>query len=130
MQSKQELITEESGSEATDKIIISSLARLDGIALGVSLGAVFGMAIFLATNILVWKGGDVIGPNLALLAQYFVGYEVSFAGSLVGSIYGAIVGFVLGWLIAFLRNFVVNVYIQVLKVKGSMSAVNDYIDNP
>jgi hypothetical protein len=29
-----------------------------------------------------------------------------------------------------LRNFVVTVYIQVLKVKGSMSAVNDNIDNP
>ena len=130
MEEKIEMIGEDPGSETADQIIISSLAKLDGVALGISIGVLFGIAIFAATNILIFKGGDVIGPNLALLGQYFVGYSVTFQGSLVGMIYGLIFGFALGWLVALLRNFVVTVYIQVLKVKGSMSAVNDYIDNP
>lgn len=120
----------ENALDPTEKIIVQSLAKLDGIALGISLGILFGLIIFFATNILIIKGGDVIGPNLVLLNQYFIGYEITFAGSLIGLLYGLVSGFVLGWLIAFLRNFVVAVYLHIVRLKGSMSAVNDYIDNP
>lgn len=113
-----------------DQLIVESLAKIDGVALGISLGLLFGLIIFAATNILVLKGGDVVGPNLALLEQYFVGYDVTVSGSVIGLIYGFLSGFVVGWLIAGLRNFAVSAYIHFLKVKGSMSAVNDYIDNP
>lgn len=122
--------TVDSNLDPTEKLIVQSLAKLDGIALGISLGTLFGLAIFFATNILIIKGGDIIGPNLVLLSQYFIGYEITFAGSLIGLGYGLVSGFILGWLIAFLRNFVVAVYLHILKLKGSMSAVNDYIDNP
>jgi len=113
---------------AAEEIIVQSLARLDGVALGLALGVLEGLIIFLATNFLVWKGGDVIGPNLGLLAQFFPGYEVSISGSLIGFVYGLISGFCLGWLTAFLRNFAVSIYIHILKLKGSISAVNDSID--
>jgi hypothetical protein len=116
--------------DSTEKLIVQSLAKLDGLALGISLGTLFGLVIFFATNLLIIKGGDVIGPNLVLLNQYFIGYEITFTGSLIGLVYGFVSGFILGWLIAFLRNFVVAVYLHILRVKTSMSAVNDYIDNP
>ncbi len=116
--------------DTTEKIIVQSLAKLDGLALGISLGTLFGLVIFFATNILIIKGGDVVGPRLALLNNYFIGYEISFTGSLIGLVYGFVSGFILGWLIAFLRNFVVAVYLHILRLKSSMSAVNDYIDNP
>jgi tetrahydromethanopterin S-methyltransferase subunit G len=116
--------------DPTEKLIVQSLAKLDGFALGISLGTLFGLVIFFATNILIIKGGDIVGPNLVLLNQYFIGYEITFTGSLIGLVYGFVSGFILGWLIAFLRNFVVAVYLHILKLKGSMSAVNDYIDNP
>ena len=116
--------------DPTERIIVQSLAKLDGTALGIALGILGGLAIFVATNFLVYKGGDVIGPNLSLLAQFFPGYEVSVAGSFVGFFYGMISGFVVGWLIAFLRNITVALYIHIVKLKSSMSAVNDYIDNP
>jgi hypothetical protein len=116
--------------DTAEKLIVQSLAKLDGLALGISLGTLFGLLIFFATNILIIKGGDVIGPNLILLNQYFIGYEITFTGSLIGLAYGFVSGFILGWLIAFLRNFVVAVYLHILRVKSSMSAVNDYIDNP
>lgn len=116
--------------DPAEKLIVQSLAKLDGIALGISLGTLFGLIIFFATNILIIKGGDIVGPNLVLLNQYFIGYEITYTGSLIGLLYGFVSGFILGWLIAFLRNFVVAVYMHILRLKGSMSAVNDYIDNP
>lgn len=115
---------------STDEIIVRSLAKLDGKALGVAIGLLFGLTIFLATNFLIYKGGDEVGPNLALLSQFFVGYEVSFVGSLIGFVYGLISGFAIGWLIATTRNLILSIYMFVLRLKGSMSAVNDYIDNP
>ena len=117
-------------SDPTEKLIVQSLARLDGVALGVALGTLFGLIIFLATNILILKGGNEIGPNLALLSQYFIGYEVTFGGSLIGLAYGFLAGFVFGWLIAFLRNIIVAIYLHLLKIKRNISAVNEYIDNP
>jgi len=130
MKSRTNLDSYDQPQDPVDRIIVESLAKLDGVALGVSLGLIFGLIIFAATNILIFKGGEVVGPNLSLLEQYFVGYEVTFSGSMVGLIYGVLVGFIVGWLIATLRNFVVSLYIHYLKVRGSMSAVNDYIDNP
>ena len=116
--------------DPTERIIVQSLAKLDGTALGIALGILGGLVIFVATNFLVYKGGDIVGPNLSLLAQFFPGFEVSILGSFIGFFYGMITGFVVGWLIAFLRNITVSLYIHIVKLKSSMSAVNDYIDNP
>jgi hypothetical protein len=117
-------------STATDELIVKSLTKLDSIALGISVGTLFALILFLVTNILIFKGGDVIGLNLALLSQYFIGYKVTFVGSLIGFLYGFVLGFILGWITAFLRNSVVTFYLQLLKLKNSMSALNDFIDNP
>jgi tetrahydromethanopterin S-methyltransferase subunit B len=117
-------------SHTTDELIVQSLAKLDSFALGVSVGTLCGLIIFLVTNLLILKGGAPLGPNLALLGQYFIGYEVTVAGSFVGVFYGFISGFILGWLIAFLRNTVITVYEHFLKLKGNLFAVNDFIDHP
>jgi len=130
MEPKKNITDEAVGLDPTEKLIVQSLAKLDGVALGISLGTLFGLIIFFATNILIIKGGEVIGPRLVLLNNYFIGYEISFTGSLIGLAYGFVSGFVLGWLIAVLRNFVVGVYLHIVRLKSSMSAVNDYIDNP
>jgi hypothetical protein len=130
MKSEPERIIHEPDIPDTNQLIVQSLAKLDAIALGISLGTLSGLAIFCATSILILKGGEEIGPTLELLNQYFIGYEVTPVGSLIGSVYGFASGFIAGWLIAILRNFIVTVYIQLLKIKGSVSAVNDFIDNP
>jgi hypothetical protein len=119
----------ESAPEA-DKLIIQSLARLDPLALGTALGAFGGLVVFLATNFLILKGGDEIGPNLALLYHYFVGYDVTFEGSFIGFVYGFLLGFATGALIAALRNGIVAFYISFLKIKRDVSALEDFIDNP
>ena len=130
MQTLNEKTASDADLDPLDNLIVESLAKLDGLALGISMGTLFGLVMFLATNILILKGGNEIGPNLALLNQYFIGYDVSFGGSLIGLIYGLVSGFILGFLIAFLRNTVLTVYLYLLKLKASVSAVNDYIDNP
>jgi tetrahydromethanopterin S-methyltransferase subunit G len=121
---------EEQRSDPTEVLIVQSLAKLDGKALGIAIGLLLGLGIFAATNFLIVKGGNVVGPNLALLSQFFIGYEITFTGSLIGTIYGIMAGFIMGWLIAAIRNFVVTIYMHMFKLKGSLSAVNDYIDNP
>jgi tetrahydromethanopterin S-methyltransferase subunit G len=130
MNEHETIRSNERRADPTEVLILESLAKLDGQALGIALGLLFGLAIFAATNILIFKGGDVVGPNLALLAHFFIGYEVSFTGSVIGMIYGIITGLITGWLIAFIRNLVVKLYVDLLKFKGSVAAINDYIDNP
>src|SRR5262249_35261752 len=97
-----------------DKVLEEALARvftrLDRTAFGAALGIVCGAALFAATLALVVKGGDVVGPNLRLLGQYFPGYRVTTTGSLLGFIYGFSAGYVLGWLFAFLRNGAMFIY--------------------
>ena len=72
--------------------------------LGLSLGLLFGLVIFIATNWLVIKGGKVVGPHLQLLSQYFIGYRVSFLGSFIGFAYGFAVGTLSGSLIGWIYN--------------------------
>jgi len=62
---------------SSDELIIQAFARLDKMALGVSCGMTAGVLVFVATAVLILKGGSTIGPHLDLLNQYFIGYAVS-----------------------------------------------------
>ena len=81
---------------------------LNAKALGLALGLICGLAIFVATNWLVIKGGDPVGPHLSLLGQYFFGYRVTFLGSLIGFAYGFAVGTISGALISWIYNLLTN----------------------
>jgi tetrahydromethanopterin S-methyltransferase subunit G len=95
-------------NDAIEKLVLIELMRLNGVILGLVLGVVFGFVIFIATIILLIKGGEPVGPHLALLGQFFIGYQVTFVGSLIGFLYGLILGFVVGFVIAGLYNWVAN----------------------
>jgi protoporphyrinogen oxidase len=96
--------------EAVERALARVFLKLDGLAFGLSLGTFAGLFLFLATLILVLRGGDSVGPRLELLSQYFPGYSVTALGSLVGLFYGFITGFTGGWGFAFLRNATVFLY--------------------
>lgn len=87
-----------------DERLMREVLRLNGKILGITLGTVAALTIFIATNWLVLKGGDRVGPHLQLLSQFFIGYSVSFQGSLIGSAYAFFGGCISGWLIAALYN--------------------------
>ncbi len=84
--------------------LFSGLLWLNAKAIGLALGLICALVIFLATNWLVLKGGTRVGPNLQLLSQYFIGYRVTFFGSLVGAAYGFALGTMCGGLIGWLYN--------------------------
>lgn len=95
----------ESEVQNTDtKELYAKVLRLNASALGLVLGLLCGISLFIATNWLVIKGGDPVGPHLALLSQYFIGYRVSFVGSLIGFLYAFVIGGLGGVLIGWIYN--------------------------
>lgn len=91
--------------QAIEKLVLTQLLRLNATIMGLILGLLLGSGIFLATNFLILKGGQNVGAHLALLGQYFIGYQVTFIGSLIGFAYGFVTGFVTGYSIAWLYNW-------------------------
>ncbi len=86
-------------------VVLTRLARFNAAVQGLVSGMLLGGIIFVATNWLILKGGEAVGPHLALLGQYFIGYRVSFVGSLIGFGYGFATGFIAGYMVARLYNW-------------------------
>src|SRR5262245_37724679 len=78
--------------------------RLEAVIQGLVLGVMAGAGIMIATLVLLVRGGRVVGPHLALLAQFCPGYHVSVIGSFIGFAWGAFYGFVVGYLVSTLYN--------------------------
>ena len=78
--------------------------RMNALLNGVVIGLICGLGLFIMTIWLVLKGGPVVGPHLALLGQFFYGYEVSGIGSLVGFFYGFVSGFIVSYAVSSLYN--------------------------
>ncbi len=95
-------MNENQGTE--EERLFHGILWLNAKALGLVLGLLCGLAVFIATNWLVIKGGESVGQHLRLLGQYFIGYRVSFLGSLIGFAYGFAVGTLSGALIGWIYN--------------------------
>ena len=106
---------------AEAEILRQITARLDPVALGISLAVVCGAMLLLATNVLVLAGGQEAGRHLALLSQYLPGYRVTPVGSLIGAAYAAAGGFVFGWLAAYLRGVCLNIYLWMVRLWADLS---------
>lgn len=90
--------------EREEELIQKAVVRLNAKLLGIVLGFLFGVGLFLATNFLVLKGGPAVGQHLGLLAQYFPGYRVTFLGSIIGFFYAFVLGFVIGAVLGAVYN--------------------------
>jgi hypothetical protein len=91
-----------------DDALSEIFAKFDPVALGSAIGAVAGILLFLATVALLIKGGDPIGPNLSLLGNYFLSYEVSWGGALLGLFEAGLGGFGFGFALAWMINYVID----------------------
>jgi protoporphyrinogen oxidase len=111
-----------------EKIIEVAFARLDPTALGSAFGVVAALGLFLATAILLLKGGPAVGRNLRLLANYFYGFEVSWSGALVGLAEAGIGGFALGYVTAQLRNWGLTAYAALVRRRAAAEARRDLLD--
>jgi hypothetical protein len=86
------------------RLLMKTLARANEQGWGIAFGLLLAVGLFLATVVLVIRGGDHPGPHLSLLRVYFPGYSVTWFGSLVGFVYAFVVGYALGRTIATLYN--------------------------
>ena len=75
--------------------------ELNKTALGLALGVVWGLGVFLATLWVLFAGG---GMHLEMLQRFYLGYSISLVGAVVGLLYGFIDGFIGGWILAWLYN--------------------------
>jgi hypothetical protein len=91
-----------------EQVILSRALRLNSTVAGIVTGLVVGWTVFAATVWLVVKGGPVVGPHLALLGHFFIGYTVSWGGAVVGFLYGCGVGFAVGAFVAAVYNRILD----------------------
>jgi hypothetical protein len=90
-----------------DETLPVRVIQLEAVVQGVVVGLLAGAGLCIATLWLWLKGGPVVGPHLALLGQFLVGYEVTPLGSLVGLGWGFVLGFAGGWTVSVLYNALV-----------------------
>ena len=93
---------------ALEHLLVTRMVRFNATVQGVVTGLVLGLIVFVATIWLVIKGGPVVGPHLALVGQYFIGYRVTFVGSLIGFAYGFVLGFCVGYGVARAYNWLAD----------------------
>lgn len=85
-----------------------TLQRMHEQGWGLACGILLGLGLFVATNVLVIRGGEVVGPHLGLLGIFFPGYRVTFLGSLIGFVYAFVVGYGFGRTVSVVYNRLVG----------------------
>ena len=111
-----------------EELLQGAFARYDPLALGISLGVVMGLGMFLVTAALLLQGGEPLGPNLSLLGAYFLGFEVSWRGALLGTLEAMIGGFFLGALMAGSINLLVSVFEESVRRKLELVEILDPLE--
>ncbi len=117
--------------DETDRLmgaLREAFARYDAVALGGSIGILLGGSLFLATALLLLRGGVMVGKNLALLANYFLGYEISWAGAFLGLLEAGGFGFIFGFMLAKAINGTIALHEHALVRRLEVSATLDAID--
>jgi hypothetical protein len=84
------------------------LLRVNEQGWGIAIGLVFGLGLFVATAVLVMRGGESVGAHLQLLSVYFPGYRVSYVGSVIGFVYAFVIGYGVGRTIGTVYNRIVD----------------------
>lgn len=72
------------------------------IALGLTAGIIWGVAVMLGTWWIVIKGSA--GATMGTLVNFYFGYSVTWLGGLVGLVWGFIDGFICGTVFGWLYN--------------------------
>ena len=107
-----------------EEMVRQAFLPYDPVAMGTAVGSVLAIGLALATLVLL-LAGEPYGPNLSLLGNYFLAYEVSWAGLVVGAVEAGIGGFGLGWLIARAINLLVRGYETSVRRKLQLSEIFD-----
>lgn len=85
-----------------------TVRSLNARAWGIAVGLLLGGGLFVATNVLVLRGGENVGQHLGLLSVFLPGYSVTFVGSLVGFVYMFVIGYGVGRIVGGVYNWLVG----------------------
>jgi len=85
--------------DLADAVVFLAERGFDGARVNVGCGG-----LFVATNFLILRGGETVGPHLGLLGVYLPGYSVSFVGSLIGFVYMFVIGYGMGRILGSVYN--------------------------
>jgi len=87
-----------------ERALANAVRRASEQGWGIAIGLLFGVGLFLATMVLVVKGGPDPGPHLGLLRIYFPGYSVTLVGAAIGFVYAFVGGYAVGRTVATIYN--------------------------
>lgn len=90
------------------RVIKKALVRFNEQAWGIAVGLLLAIGLFVATNILIIRGGENVGQHLALLGMFLPGYRVTFVGSLIGFVYAFVIGYAIGRTIGTVYNRLIS----------------------
>jgi hypothetical protein len=111
-----------------DRVLAFAFAPMHKRAFGVAIGTAAGLLLF-AVTVASMQLDPADRANVALLSQFFAGYERSWRGAFVGLLWGLFVGFVLGWFTAFVRNLVLAVWLLILRMRADLDASREFLDH-
>lgn len=94
-------------SAREEELLLRAVRRINSKILGLVMGFMHGIGLFVATIWLVVKGGPIVGPHLSLLNQFFIGYKVTVGGAFIGFVYAFAYGYVVGYFIGKVYNWFV-----------------------
>ena len=86
------------------ELIRTAIVRLRSRVMALVFAMLGGTGLFLTTIWHLLRDDRRGAPNIALLNNYFPGYDVSWPGAFLGLGYGALTGAVLGWIVAWVYN--------------------------
>ena len=89
-----------------ERTVQRAILRINAQAWGISFGMLLGLGLFIATIVLVIKGGPNVGEHLSLLSIYFPGYRVTWPGAFLGFMYAFVIGYALGRLVGTVYNWI------------------------
>ncbi len=87
-----------------EELIAAGVVRLRARIFALVFGLFGGTALFLATTGLLLRGGEKVGENLRLLANFCPGYDVTWGGAFIGLAYGVVYGSLIGYAFAWIYN--------------------------
>jgi len=79
--------------------------KLHARALGLTMGVIWGVMVFLVTLLAVWSSGGYGKSFLVGVTSIYPGFTISYKGALLGLFYGFLDGFVFGWFTAVIYNY-------------------------
>ncbi len=114
------------GEGLADELALA-FAPIHKRALGVAVGVMVGLAVFLVTAVSVLRADP---PEIIFLLHYFLpGHEVTWFGAVKGAVGAGFAAFVGAWFLAFCRNFVLAASVWIARTRAELAQTHDFLDH-